>query len=156
MRETLGPGFFNSVSRKKSERAFPDFNSPCGKLPEGICGRSISAPFQKYAESTISSMLEKLHFALVLLCARQRLKRAQIPSLAGFRIGHAGIKPILAGFEFADHIDNPPSHLRSRHVSDPSSMAHGESHEAVSRNPRHVVNGEHLAYIKPVIIFFFH
>ena len=48
-------------------------------------------------------MLEVLDGPLVLLGLGSTGERAEVPPLAGLRIELAGIQPILAGFEFADH-----------------------------------------------------
>src|ERR1019366_10202871 len=47
--------------------------------------------------------LEILHGALVLLRGRARFEGAEIAALAGFRIDLAGIEPVLARWQFADH-----------------------------------------------------
>jgi hypothetical protein len=47
--------------------------------------------------------LEILDFALVLLGGRPRTERPQVSPLAGFGIGLARVKPILAALEFPDH-----------------------------------------------------
>jgi hypothetical protein len=47
--------------------------------------------------------LEILHIALVLFGGGARLEGAEIAALAGFRIELAGIKPVFAGLQFADH-----------------------------------------------------
>jgi hypothetical protein len=47
--------------------------------------------------------LEILHLALVLFGRRARLEGAEIAALAGLGIGFAGIEPVLAGLQFADH-----------------------------------------------------
>ena len=51
--------------------------------------------------------LEILHVALVLLGGRARLEGAEIAALAGLRIGLAGIEPVFAGLQFADHGGGP-------------------------------------------------
>src|ERR1700742_3923487 len=47
--------------------------------------------------------LEILHIAFVLLCRSARLEGAEIAALAGLRIDLAGIEPVFAGLQFADH-----------------------------------------------------
>src|SRR3569832_802834 len=50
-----------------------------------------------------SMSFEILHFALVLFRRRARLEGAEIATFAGLRIHLAGVEPVFAGFEFADH-----------------------------------------------------
>src|ERR1700742_4427693 len=47
--------------------------------------------------------LEILHVAFVPLCRSARLEGAEIAALAGLRIDLAGIEPVFAGLQFADH-----------------------------------------------------
>jgi hypothetical protein len=49
--------------------------------------------------------LEELHRALVLLRRSARLERTEIPALAGLRILLAGVEPVLARAEFANHCE---------------------------------------------------
>ena len=54
--------------------------------------------------------LEILYVALVLFGRRAGLERAEVAALAGSGIDLAGIEPVLAGFQFANH-DRPLSGL---------------------------------------------
>lgn len=49
--------------------------------------------------------LEVLHFALMLLCFFERVKRAQIAALACFGVLLPRVQTILAGLEFSNHVD---------------------------------------------------
>src|SRR5262245_19322533 len=61
--------------------------------------------------SATSMALEVLHGTLVLLGRRPRLEGAEIATPAGFRVQLAGIEPIAARLELADH-RRLPSALR--------------------------------------------
>ena len=50
--------------------------------------------------------LEELNFSLVLFSPGARLECAQVPSPARLGILLAGIQPILAGFQLANHRTN--------------------------------------------------
>jgi hypothetical protein len=51
--------------------------------------------------------LEILHRAFVLFGRLARLEGAEIATPAGLWIGHARIEPVLARFQFADHVIIP-------------------------------------------------
>ena len=51
-----------------------------------------------------SMPFEKLHGALVLLRSGERFEGPEVSALAGLGVLLAGIKPVLAGCELADHI----------------------------------------------------
>src|SRR5450755_1124402 len=48
--------------------------------------------------------LEVLNVLLVLLCLGHRRKGAEVAPIAGFCVLFARIKPVLAGFELANHV----------------------------------------------------
>ena len=48
-------------------------------------------------------MLEVLHSPLVLFRFIERFECPEVTALAGLGVGFAGIKPVLAGFEFSNH-----------------------------------------------------
>jgi hypothetical protein len=50
-----------------------------------------------------SMPFEILHGALVLLCSRARFEGSEVAASARFRIDLAGIEPVLAGSQFANH-----------------------------------------------------
>src|SRR5207244_4059214 len=52
-------------------------------------------------------VLEELHGPLMLLSLFHGAERAEVPPPAGLRVDFAGIEPILARFQFANH-DAPP------------------------------------------------
>ena len=52
---------------------------------------------------SLVTVFEELYRSFVFLSSTARGERAQVPALAGLRINFAGIEPVLAGFEFANH-----------------------------------------------------
>jgi hypothetical protein len=48
-----------------------------------------------------------LHFSLVLLCGNSRGKRSEVPPFVSLRIYLSRIQPVLAGFQFANHVLSP-------------------------------------------------
>src|SRR6185437_7958303 len=87
----------------------------CGAGKEARCG--LACPSGAGQRGYLVP-LEILHVALVLLGRGARLEGTEIAALAGLRIDLAGIKPVLARLQFADHGCGPVCvpHLSMAHA----------------------------------------
>src|SRR5688572_280228 len=79
---------------RRAERAEQQLVGPRAVLPQ---------PTDQPERVHSPSPLEELHGLLVLLGGGPGLERSEVASLPGLRVELAGVEPVLAALEFADH-----------------------------------------------------